>query len=147
MQGNKELQINWSVPSFINICVDEWKEQEFSGYFIHKYEMDKKIFTHALDMVVQIEKLLEEINYPQATTHRRSFKKVEATLTPNVQMQEVWSGQEVGTYRGRLATFYIIIRGRANATWQGEMIWVEQNVKKKFRSVMELLAFMDNAIN
>jgi len=33
-----------------------------------------------------------------------------------------------------------------NSTWQGEVLWVEKNRKQNFRSALEMLKLMDEAI-
>ena len=41
-------------------------------------------------------------------------------------------------------TFILNIYNRQNATWQGEMLWLEGNLKISFRSVLELLKLIDS---
>lgn len=50
-------------------------------------------------------------------------------------------------HRGDLATFVIHVQFRKNATWQGEVIWAEQQKKMCFRSALELLKLMDGAMD
>ena len=33
-----------------------------------------------------------------------------------------------------------------NATWQGEVVWADQNRTQKFRSALELMKLMDSAL-
>ncbi len=49
--------------------------------------------------------------------------------------------------KGQKATFSIQISFRCNASWQGTVIWMEKQIKKKFRSVLELMILMDAALN
>lgn len=44
-------------------------------------------------------------------------------------------------------TFVIKILGHQNATWQGQIHWLEGDQKQSFRSTLELIALMDQAIN
>lgn len=44
-------------------------------------------------------------------------------------------------------TFLVQIHHVENATWQGEVVWVEKDKRQKFRSVMELLKLIDSAVN
>jgi len=43
-------------------------------------------------------------------------------------------------------TFEITVRFRQNATWQGQILWAEKNLKQNFRSVLEMLKLMDEAL-
>ena len=45
-----------------------------------------------------------------------------------------------------LATFRIRITGSQHNTWQGELRWIDRNRSQKFRSVLELLRLMDEAV-
>ena len=47
---------------------------------------------------------------------------------------------------GRLATFTLRILFRQNATWQGEVSWLERRENCTFRSVLELMQQLDRAL-
>ena len=44
------------------------------------------------------------------------------------------------------ATFAVYVCYRRNASWQGQVMWEEEKKKVNFRSVLELLKLMDNAM-
>lgn len=43
-------------------------------------------------------------------------------------------------------TFVIKIRDEQHETWQGSILWVEKNKKCNFRSALELIKLMDEAL-
>lgn len=43
--------------------------------------------------------------------------------------------------------FIVNIRFRENATWQGEVLWIDQNKQCSFRSALELLKLIDGALD
>ena len=43
-------------------------------------------------------------------------------------------------------TFVVKIQHQQNSTWQGEVTWVEQDKKVHFRSGLELIKLIDEAI-
>ena len=43
-------------------------------------------------------------------------------------------------------TFHISVRFQRNATWQGEIHWIEENKQQYFRSVLEMIKLMDEAL-
>ena len=49
--------------------------------------------------------------------------------------------------RGEIGTFIIQVKFRQHATWQGVVVWAEDNKIGNFRSAMELVHLIDNAIN
>lgn len=48
--------------------------------------------------------------------------------------------------KGELATFVVHVKNRQYSTWQGEVVWADKNVKKTFRSALELLKLIDSAM-
>ena len=147
MQGNDKIVVNWAVPNFVNVCVDEHKNGELAGRFYHRYDKKPVRFEHFMDMVKKLEQVYDAIDYPQATSHKRSFIKEEKRPAEKKIIPPVlWESREFAEERGVKATFYILVKGRGNATWQGEVVWVERGISKKFRSVMELMILMDNAL-
>ena len=56
-------------------------------------------------------------------------------------------GNELMEKRGGLATFVIHVRYRQNSTWQGDIFWAEKQEKVFFRSVLEMLKLIDNALD
>jgi len=46
-----------------------------------------------------------------------------------------------------IGTFEITVKFTQNATWQGHIYWVEKNKKQSFRSAMEMLKLMDEALS
>ena len=47
---------------------------------------------------------------------------------------------------GKKSTFEISVKFQQNATWQGTILWAERNLKQNFRSVLEMLKLMDEAL-
>lgn len=43
--------------------------------------------------------------------------------------------------------FIVDVRCWENATWQGEVLWVDQNKQCSFRSALELLKLIDGALD
>ena len=43
-------------------------------------------------------------------------------------------------------TFEISVKCQQNDTWQGSIHWAEKNEKQHFRSVLEMLKLMDEAL-
>ena len=50
---------------------------------------------------------------------------------------------EAGSTTG---TFEISIKFTQNSTWQGQIHWVEKGLKQNFRSALEMLKLMDEAL-
>ena len=44
------------------------------------------------------------------------------------------------------STFIVKINHACNETWQGEIVWAEENRKERFRSALEMMSLMDEAM-
>ena len=47
---------------------------------------------------------------------------------------------------GKVASFKVQIKFRRNASWQGSVMWLETRHEEHFRSALELLSFIDQAL-
>ena len=45
------------------------------------------------------------------------------------------------------ATFIVRVRFEQNATWHGSLSWIEQKKTQNFRSTLEMLKLMDEALD
>jgi len=43
-------------------------------------------------------------------------------------------------------TFEITVKFMQNSTWQGQIHWIDKNQKQNFRSALEMLKLMDEAL-
>ena len=50
------------------------------------------------------------------------------------------------TPRGKEATFILHVQFRQNSTWQGKLIWLEEEAEETFCSVLEILKLLDSAL-
>ena len=50
------------------------------------------------------------------------------------------------THGSTKCTFEIKVKFLQNSTWQGEIVWSEQDLRQNFRSVLEMLKLMDEAL-
>ncbi len=44
-------------------------------------------------------------------------------------------------------TFIVKVENNSNSTWQGEIVWAEENRSEKFRSALELFKMMNGALD
>ncbi|MCL2226798.1 MAG: hypothetical protein FWB97_04120 [Oscillospiraceae bacterium] len=58
--------------------------------------------------------------------------------TENINKKEVYGASK--------CTFEVSVIFQQNATWQGHILWAEKNLRQSFRSVLEMLRLMDEAL-
>mgnify|MGYP000254470611 CR=1 FL=1 len=61
-------------------------------------------------------------------------------------MAVISDSQTLMQFRGKLATFLVGVTSRQNASWQGQVVWMEQQIRKHFCSDMDLMVFVDEAV-
>jgi hypothetical protein len=104
-------------------------------------------FNSLPDMIIKTEKIFNVISSPQSTFENRTFsgspmgKDDKGMRYPD--MEQINATNE---HDGK-ATFIIHVKYRQNATWQGEIKWVNQNKTQYFRSSLEMLKLMDLALS
>ena len=91
--------------------------------------------THVL---LEMEKMLDDTDFPRSFTEMRRFTAPTADdRAPPAAEQR----------KGALSTFTLRILFRQNASWQGSILWQEGQQEQCFRSVLELILLMDNALS
>lgn len=95
-------------------------------------------FQSLTQFLMQMERTMDETESPKAFTATRTFAPVSS-----LQQSKAIARSLTGT----MATFAVRILFRQNASWQGSVTWLEGRQEKSFRSVLELILLMDNALS
>ena len=119
------------------VCVDDRKDGRFSGRLYNPYWEGGVPFSSVMEFLTRMEELLDQMQFPQSFTAKRTFGGTPAQGTVSPTSLNVRQGKE--------ATFYLKVLFRQNASWQGTVKWVEAGQEESFRSVLELLLMMDSA--
>lgn len=146
MEQKKPLQINISMPNLINICVNEKEHGEMNGQLYHCYSKEPIAFGNVIELLTIAEKLYDRICFPQASTKTRRFTEEE----PQVQVkrpEKVAEQTEIIGHRGKIGSFVLCVRFRQNSTWQGEVIWLEKGIRKRFSNTLDFIKILDSAVN
>ena len=122
----------------IRLCVDSYENGVLCGRFYHASLDDACPFRSLTQFLVKVEQMLDEANYPQSYTAKRSFLALPELKTG------VSSGELDRT--GKLGTFVIRLMFRQHTSWQGSVTWEEGKGEESFRSVLELILLLDSAL-
>ena len=120
------------------VCIDSYRNGEMSGRFYNPYLAEGRRFDNLIQFLLAMEQTLDVMDFPKAFTAIRTFApppKANNSGPPEDQWQT-----------GSVATFRLRILFRQNASWQGSLVWQEGRQEQSFRSVLELLFLMENAI-
>ena len=121
------------------VCVDAYEDRIMQGRMYNTFLEGGIEFTSAIGLLQNMERMLEQIKFPQAFSSTRTFASGSGQQAPHPTDQNI--------KMGRSATFSIKLLFRQNASWQGSVTWCEGKVEESFRSVLELLLLMDSALS
>lgn len=123
------------------IYIDSYENRVLNGRISNPYLKADIPFCSTIEFIKETEKLMQDLQFPQAYFDNREFHPVRETLS-KVTGPAAAKGQ-----KGRLATFSLQIMFRQNSSWQGSLTWLGRKQEEKFRSVLELLLLLDNALD
>lgn len=145
MSQKKKMHVPLHAPNIMNVCIDDSTEGEMTGRIYHCYDQYPWPFANVMRLMEVMEDFFDRISFPQASTQTRTF-----TNTGNYTketLKKIVDARDVAKYRGIKGTFLICVKYRQNATWQGEVEWVEGESVQQFVSVLELLKILSNALD
>ena len=119
------------------VCVDAYKDGAISGRFYNPYLNTGQEFANLMQFLTQMDQTLDVMDFPKPFTTTRTFAPV-----PRSQGETADEEEQIG----KLATFAVRILFRQNSSWQGSVTWLEGGMEQSFRSALELIFLMDNAL-
>lgn len=122
------------------IYIHSYDEKCLRGYFSSAFYPRKFYFSNMTQFLFLFETLLDELDYPQRGTVQRLFNTEKKPLR-----LEDYAREEINE-PAPLARFQISVLFRQNASWQGVLLWLEEKQEVNFRSVLELIGLIDNAL-
>ena len=123
----------------IMVYVDSYTDEVPQGRFCVAASIEIQTFQSLTQLLKKINVGLDKANFPQAFEAIRKFQAPRQPLAED--------DGECDTRPGAAATFAIRILFRQNASWQGSIRWMEGAQEESFRSVLELIMLMDNALS
>ncbi len=118
------------------IQITGYDDKNFQGTLQNAYYPEKRIFSNLTQLLLLIEHLQDELQFPQKGMEIRSFKKSPPLQTHHLEPPD-------GDPK---ATFKLHLLFRQNASWQGSVIWMEEGLEAQFRSALELVTLMDSVL-
>lgn len=139
-----------AMSNIVKIYIFSSENLELSGYLYSDYFEASCEFKTAWEMVDILERLYNRLSFPQAGFEFRSFEdkgsknaRTEVGLVSNTRHDQ----NEAAAEQSSNATFVVRVQFRQNATWQGTVDWLDGKKTKHFRSTLELLKLMDEAVS
>ncbi len=144
--------------NLICICIEDNKNADYQGLLYHQYADDPIEFNGTADMMMKMEALFDEWDFPQRGLAARRFDKKNRDeykrkkVNPDddrLQIEiisEKHGVRNVQNKKGKLGTFVVQVVYRQDASWQGHVIYQEANEKMDFASALELVRIIDRSV-
>lgn len=144
----------------MSAAVDHCEGRDFSGRLYTLYDSEPRQFQSVMDMIHKMDSQFDLWDFPQSASIDRSFRRdhdaADASGIPieheaeqglrKQRLPDYASGlkqYDILEHPGRIGTFIIKVRFRQNATWQGQVHFVEKDRLENFHSVLELIKILD----
>lgn len=151
----------YTASNMVMVSIDGYDNMEMRGRLYHFYvdEPDGKAFVGVIGLIKIMDEFFDTIKMPMRSMEERVFvRKKEEEKKGGEQKKgpaekeecQPLHKQEVKSMAikpGERATFVIHVCYRQNASWQGTVLWADEKKKVNFRSALELIKLMDNALN
>ena len=133
-------------PNIISNCVNGFNNRGLKGELYHSYSKEPCKYDDIVEMLQTMEALYDTLQYPMSSTESRSFFISKKKFTRK-GMAKIMQDEILLDKRGEKGTFIIQVQYRQNSSWQGKVVWVEENRTQHFRSALELIKLMDGALS
>lgn len=120
------------------LSIDSYEDGVPKGRMSNPFYEQPQSFDSLTQFLKLMECTLDLTKLPQSFTVRRSFEPSPGYVLKGPNKEPRASG--------KLATFSLCIRFRQNSSWQGSLQWLEEGKRQSFRSALELIILMDNAL-
>lgn len=126
------------------LCIDSYEDKTLMGRIYNQYMDEGRSFENVMQFLILSQELFDMMDYPQPFTSTRKFWENPCITEKSVSGDATLRNTPP---HGKLATFHLKVIFRQNASWQGSLAWLDQNKEESFRSVLELLMLLDEAIS
>ena len=135
-------------PNGVVLCIRAFEDMQMRGELWHSYSRGAVPFLNAQQMVREMEKLYDLLNFPHPGTNERSFGPAkEAVRRGNQEREKTMKDEELLQKHGDLGTFIVRVQHRQNSSWQGRITWMEKDKTINFRSVWEMVKLIESAVD
>lgn len=141
-----DQSINIFAPNIICNCIDGSKSAGLQGRLYHGHSKQPFYYKDVDQMLLFMDDFFDLINFPMASTQIRDFTKSSRGIGKKEGAKRM-QGLNIKNHKGNKATFVVQVQYRQNSTWQGKVVWAEQNKTLYFRSVLELIRILDSAVD
>ncbi|MDR1573037.1 MAG: hypothetical protein LBS24_01860 [Clostridiales Family XIII bacterium] len=147
-----QLRLNYNSAK-LRICVDNVDGSAVSGRVFSGRLKEVFSFPDLNNLVLRLDRLMDEQNYPQAFQRKRTFKLASASKagkagnTAEEDDRPYMDQETVESAVGEKATFVLQVLSRRNANWQGTVDFLDGAGNREFESELDFLALVNEFLS
>lgn len=126
----------------VALHITSYEAKNFRGWVYNEHFRKKIEFCDLCGMLSAMESLYDTLSFPQAAFQPRHFGRVKKG---EIMAKGATLGMDI--QEGDRATFVVHVQFRQNATWQGTIQWMDANKTQSFRSTLEMIKLIDEALD
>lgn len=146
MENTQEQLLVTSVAAKLDIVITSYCEFEIEGYLYNPFSDRCLLFGNTLELLLKMGEMFDHLKFPQSSVEYRSFYNSKRGREKS-PIQEETQVNEMNASESAQAKFIVHVQYRQNATWQGTIQWVDENKTQRFRSTLEMLRLMEEALD
>ena len=142
----KDKFISSSIAKF-KLYVDvEENNYDISGILLNECYGFIIKFNGIREMLSSLDKLFDYVNFPMTSNNERMFLESSKDNKKELPQNLFIYDKNSDDIAGKQPTFIINIQFRHNSTWQGSINWIEKNKLKRFKSELQLINLITDAL-
>ena len=131
--------------------ITTFADGSLKGILYNKHLRLPCMFVCLASMVMTMDELFNSKKFPEAFMSPRAFDSMKTCknkleMDGNTDMNDEQNLTNPLEQECTKCTFEISVKFRQHATWQGQILWTEKNLKQNFRSTLEMLLLMNEAL-
>ncbi|MGI5894686.1 MAG: hypothetical protein ACOX6P_08865 [Candidatus Merdivicinus sp.] len=133
------------------IRIYSYQNQILVGSITNSFLEETRYFRDVIEMAAILERIYDRLSFPQPTQSYRSFRPSAGKRKKYAAQLKAGDGfmnfvpSELENAKDK-ASFVVHVQFRQHATWQGNITWVDKGVTQQFRSVLEMIRLMTEAV-
>lgn len=125
---------------YFTITADEYDGRCVKGVMYHGDESVGICYDSLMELLLYMDRMFDAMGCPLQTFQMRLFPGTQhPVLAPR--------GYEEKRCAGKMATFRIYVKYRYNASWQGQISWLEGEHTESFESVLQLIMILSRVLS
>ena len=104
-------------------------------------------FCGVAQLLRAMESLFDTLDMPQASCEKQTFRPLKRVKKKDEDEKMERFAETQKRTETEQASFLVHVVYRQYNTWQGTITWIQDKTSRNFKSVLEMLKLMDDAIN